>query len=107
MLDGHQGAPTQAQNPASTDGQADAGEISLSRALDLATQLESIVGALRIDVTAIEYRERELREIIVGLLTGKEWAADRARADPEIGPAYLEAIADMEQEVSLGDDLPF
>jgi len=93
------------QHPEGTHGQT-GGAVSMSKALELAKQLEGIVADLRVDTTAQAVRERELTDLIVGLLTGKVWAFDAARADPEIGPAYREAINDMAKEVDDGD-LPF
>jgi hypothetical protein len=49
---------------------------------------------------------KKLTDIIAGVLCGKAWAIEAARAIPEVEAVYQQFLADG-QEAFNGDDLPF
>lgn len=104
------GSASAPQRPDGADGQT-GGVVAMSKALALAQQLERIVGDLRVDAVAFDLRERELTDIIVGLLMGKAWAREAARSDAVVGPKYREADdderAEAEREFGGDHELPF
>lgn len=93
MLDGHEGE---------SEG-TKAGEVSMRRALDLCVELDSIANAIRIQDSARDAEIRELRALVVGLLSGDAWARSQALDDPEIAKRYADACraraAELDEDI--------
>jgi len=137
MLDGHQGAPAQAQNLASTDGQADAGETMrlvrqleqiVSGAEEVAESLRDALGTSLVCAMERDARERALIALLVPWLVEDtmhhrihgahdqepDSIPPRVRkaldADEQVAAAFWVAMGDLERAhraAGGSDDLPF